>query len=421
MDQFHELIVDRIFEKRHAVRDWFALKFKENSAPFYSSYDVRDSSFKIAPVDCNLYPAGFNNICSEDLSVAHELLQDWVKVLGDGKPPKKIAILPESHTSNKFYIENLWTLQDIFVRAGFETRIAWWTGDEGNPPHSVSLESVTGKVLEAFPIKREGNRILLSDGFEPEWIILNNDFSSGYPKILDGVQARIYPSHKLGWHSRRKSTHFRYYNKYALEFANLLSIDPWLVSIDSQVVEGIDLNEGVGADRAADAVGAMIDRLQTEYSKRKIPHSPTVFLKNDHGTYGIGIHVVHSADEVRNLNRRAKNKLSVGKGKSEVHEILIQEGIPTQLVVENLISEPVIYLFGSELIGGFIRSNTERGDNDNLNSQGMLFKKLCMRDLREAWDAKSKQDFPIHEAIYGSISLLSCLAAAEEMKELKTI
>jgi glutamate--cysteine ligase len=34
--------------------------------PITSSVDIRESLHKFAPVDHNLYPAGFNNLCNRD-------------------------------------------------------------------------------------------------------------------------------------------------------------------------------------------------------------------------------------------------------------------------------------------------------------------------------------------------------------------
>ena len=34
--------------------------------PFYSSVDIRESREKYAPVDHNMYPAGFNKLCNVD-------------------------------------------------------------------------------------------------------------------------------------------------------------------------------------------------------------------------------------------------------------------------------------------------------------------------------------------------------------------
>ena len=78
----------------------------------------------------------------------------------------------------------------------------------------------------------------------------------------------------------------------------------------------------------------------------------------------------------------------------------------------------MIYLLGGELIGGFLRTNTEKGDEENLNSQGMVFKKLCMSDLRTPDADEDPEDLkaePIRELAYGSIARISALATGLEL------
>ena len=139
----------------------------------------------------------------------------------------------------------------------------------------------------------------------------------------------------------------------------------------------------------------------------------------------MGIMVAHSGDEVRQMNRRTKNKMSVGKNRRQIDSMVIQEGVPTATLIDRLIAEPVIYLFGSELMGGFLRTHSEKGDEDNLNSQGMVFRKLCMSDLRSLsaepqelqTPAESTQDLPVLELVYGSVARISALATGLELAE----
>jgi glutamate--cysteine ligase len=149
-----------------------------------------------------------------------------------------------------------------------------------------------------------------------------------------------------------------------------------------------------------------------------VDRKPFAFIKNNSGTYGMGIMVAHSAEEIRSLNRRSKNKMSVGKNRIPIESVVVQEGVPTATLVDRLAAEPVIYLFGCQLIGGFLRTNTEKGDEENLNSQGMVFKKLCMSDLRtpetDLSDDELKEE-PILELVYGSIARISALATGLEL------
>jgi glutamate--cysteine ligase len=250
---------------------------------------------------------------------------------------------------------------------------------------------------------------------------LNNDFSSGYPKALDDVKQPILPSHVLGWHSRKKSDHFKHYNRLAGEFARIIDVDPWLIQVDTEEVGPVNFNEEKGVEEVAQAVDRVISRTTEAYAKHSVDQKPFVFVKNNSGTYGMGIMVVHGGDELRTMNRRTKNKMSVGKNKLPIDSVAVQEGVPTATIVDRLAAEPVIYLFGTELIGGFLRTNSEKGTEDNLNSSGMVFKKLCMSDLRkpgdEEADVEDKLDEPVLELVYGSIARISALATGLEMLE----
>ncbi len=408
-----------IYEHRNDVNQWFLRQFSQHKAPFYSSYDLRDSGFKIAPVDCNLFPAGFNNICQDDLAVAPEILKTWMKEATNGQNTQKILILPEGHTQNRYYVENLSLLLQIFNEAGYETKLGWIGDENVSQNDQFTLESTTGTPVEFSKLKKDAeNRLRTRSGFVPDLVICNNDFSAGFPEVITGITQQLLPPPGLGWHKRKKSDHFRHYNRLATELAQILSIDPWLLTVRTELVDHVDFSEGSGIETVAQTVDSMMTELNEEYQKRGIKHAPSIFIKNDKGTYGIGIHVVHNGEDVRTLNRREKNKLSMGKGKQPIRSVIVQEGIPTQMLVDQTSSEPVIYMFGHELMGGFIRSNAERGDSDNLNSAGMLFRKLCMKDLRESWSDCSQSEFPALEAVYGTASRLSAIAAALEIEEL---
>jgi hypothetical protein len=51
------------FPRRHAGdRTLAARQWQEHTPPFYGSVDLRNAGFKLAPVDMNLFPGGFNNL-----------------------------------------------------------------------------------------------------------------------------------------------------------------------------------------------------------------------------------------------------------------------------------------------------------------------------------------------------------------------
>lgn len=425
----HEKIAQAIFHNRPQVEKWFQDQFclftkKGTPPPFYSSIDVRDSGFKAAPVDCNLFPAGFNNICDVDLENAPCLVMQELMAIARTTQTlgKKILLIPESHTKNKNYLENIYTLKSIFERSGVEFRLGWY--EDLTEPY-LELSSATEKLLQfhATQVETQANGLRFlrtKDGFQPDWIILNNDFSQSFPEKLKNLAQPIFPDPRLGWHHRTKSQHFKFYNKFATDFANLINVDPWLITVQSEAVPNVDFSEGTGLDQVYEVTKKMLSNISAEYSRRNISDRPAVFIKNDSGTYGIGIMVVHDAEELKNLNRRTKNKMSVGKGQSQIHQVIIQEGIPTRHTTDGQTSEPVIYMVGTELLGGFVRANSERDSMDNLNSSGMVFKKFCFKDLKDSWSENLINEFPVLEAVYGSIAKLAALAATQEHHYEKT-
>lgn len=425
-ETIRNLLAKNILKKQAQVEQWVQSHAIQCPPPFYSSIDLRDAGYKIAPVDCNIYPAGFNNLCPDDWRSCPPLFKaeldriylNIYKKRGEGtrKPPEKVLLIPESHTQNKFYIENLYSLFKILENAGYQVQIGWYsTSPAQTTPESqpISLVSETGKTLTAYPLHIRNGLLTIAD-FIPDLILLNNDFSGGYPFPLDEVCQPIIPSYTMGWHSRKKANHFHYYNELASELATLLEIDPWHIQIDTEEVSPVNFNENIGLEQVLQKTEDLLNRQKQQFLKHQIQQEPFVFIKNNSGTYGMGIMTVHSIEELKNMNRRTRNKMSVGKGRSTIESVIIQEGIPTQTRVDQLAAEPVIYSIGTELIGGFIRTNTERGSEENLNSQGMIFKKLCMSDLRKNQSSEHKNDL---EIAYGSIARLCALAAGRELSD----
>jgi glutamate--cysteine ligase len=216
----------------------------------------------------------------------------------------------------------------------------------------------------------------------------------------------------------------------AVEFAQILEMDPFIFTIESEEVEPVSFGDGIGIESVAAAVERIIQKTAQAFERLKISQKPFAFIKNNAGTYGIGVMVVRSPSEVLEMNRRTKNKMSVGKNKRLIESVIVQEGIPTATLVQRLAAEPVIYLMGCDLIGGFLRTNTERGTEDNLNSQGMVFKKLCMSDLRrddfldepqneDALRDDSSHEEPVLELVYGSVARISALATGKELAALR--
>src|ERR1035437_4255375 len=55
----------RMLDAMPSIEHWLRAQWPKRATPFYSSVDLRNSGFQLAPVDTNLFPAGFNNLNPE--------------------------------------------------------------------------------------------------------------------------------------------------------------------------------------------------------------------------------------------------------------------------------------------------------------------------------------------------------------------
>jgi glutamate--cysteine ligase len=99
-----------VCENWNAINTYIDQEQSKLPQPLTSSVDVRESKYKFAPVDHNMYPAGFNNLCNKDLL---NCSTHFRAVFNKIKPDlKNVAVIPESHTKNKFYLDHLYKLSD---------------------------------------------------------------------------------------------------------------------------------------------------------------------------------------------------------------------------------------------------------------------------------------------------------------------
>ena len=140
-----------LLEQQANIEAWFRGVWRETPAPFYASVDLRNAGYKIAPVDTNLFPAGFNNLNPAFESLCIHALQMAIERVPH--PVDRILIIPENHTRNLFYLENIASLQAIMEKAGFQVRIgSLLPGFEAAA--RVDLDSGRSVLLE--PLRREG-------------------------------------------------------------------------------------------------------------------------------------------------------------------------------------------------------------------------------------------------------------------------
>jgi glutamate--cysteine ligase len=403
----------RILESMPAIERWFRLEWMEHTPPFYTSVDVRNAGFKLAPVDTNLFPGGFNNLTPEMLPLAVQAAMAAIEKICP--EAKNLLLIPEKHTRNTFYLTNVQRLMQIFTQAGLNVRLGT-LDDQITAPTTLPLPDGSSVTVE--PLVR-GKRRLGTKDFDPCTILLNNDLSAGIPKVLENLHEQyLLPPLHAGWAVRRKSNHFQSYEEVAKRFAKLLGMDPWLINPMFAQCGKVNFAESTGLDCVQSNADALLTKIRRKYKEYGINEKPFVIVKADNGTYGMGIMTVRDAKELAEVNRRTRNKMSVVKDGQEVSEVIIQEGVPTYERMNDAVAEPVVYMIDRYVVGGFYRVHAERGIDENLNAPGSSFVPLAFapaQGLPKAGEAPGASA-PNRFYMYGVIGRLAMLAAAYELE-----
>jgi glutamate--cysteine ligase len=407
---FERLLTEAVPEIEH----WFRQQWQEHTPPFYASVDLRNAGYKLAPVDTNLFPGGFNNLAEDALPCAVQAAQVAVeRVCPDAR---RLLLIPERHTRNTFYLSSVARLARVLASTGLEVRLGTLSDDIREP---TEIAVPGGESLRLEPLERRGRRLGVA-GFDPCVILLNNDLSAGLPPVLNQIDPAqtLLPPLQAGWAVRRKSQHFGNYDGVVDEFARLVGFDPWLINPYFSRCDQLDFREPVSQERLAAEVDRVLGQVREKYREHGISQTPFVVVKADAGTYGMGIMMVRDASEVITLNRKQRNKMAVVKEGLEVSEVIIQEGVPTFETLGDSVAEPVVYMIDRYVVGGFYRVHPERGIDENLNAPGMHFVPLpfhCSCNLPEPGVQPGSSELNRHY-VYGVVGRLALLAASLELE-----
>jgi glutamate--cysteine ligase len=401
----------RMLSAMPKIEHWFRGQWLEHASPFYASVDLRNAGFKLAPVDTNLFPGGFNNLNPDFQPLCVQAAMTAIeKVCPEAH---RLLLIPENHTRNTYYLRNVAALHTILKQAGLDVRIGSLNPEITEP---TTLDTQDGHHLLLEPVKRKGNRLVL-EGFDSCAVLLNNDLSGGVPEILQNLEQNLIPPLHAGWATRRKSNHFAAYNRVAKEFADLLEIDEWLLNPYFETCSGIDFQARTGEDCLAGKVESLLAKITEKYRQYGVDQEPFVIVKADAGTYGMGIMTVKSPDDMRDLNRKQRNKMSVVKEGLQVSEVILQEGVYTFESINDAVAEPVVYMMDHYVVGGFYRVHTGRAIDENLNAPGMHFVPLAFEASCSLPDVSSAPDaVPNRFYAYGVVARLALLAAAIELE-----
>ncbi|NDF11626.1 MAG: glutamate--cysteine ligase [Proteobacteria bacterium] len=395
-------------ERGAEVEKWFADQYALSIPHYNVSVDVRHSGYKIAPVDTNLFPAGFNLLQGDSRTRAVEETKKYFRRYLENV--KDVVLIPENHTRNLYYLENVYSLHSILKDAGLNVRIGGLAVTE-----KTELQTQSGKTITVEPLSREGSVLYVGADkkFIPEIVVMNNDLSSGSPDILKNIDPMILPGIGFGWYRRRKTEHFEVYNQLVQRFSQQFNFDPWLISTSFFRCGEINFKDRTGIECVAITVDKAIHALKQKYAEHGITGEPYVFVKANSGTYGMGIMTARSGQDVIEINKKDRNKMNVIKEGTQNTDVIIQEGVPTVDTIDGKVAEPMLYLIGGTPVGCNYRVNQNRDAFSNLNSEGMTFKSACDAD-NETQDADSVgSSCPV----LGFIARLAALAATQECYE----
>ncbi len=403
----------RIIDSMPATERWFRLEWMEHTPPFYTSVDIRNAGFKLAPVDTNLFPGGWNNLTSPMLPLAVQAAMAAIEKICP--EARNLLIIPRNNTQDSFYLSNLVQLQRIFNMAGLNVRIG---SINPNVKKTTVIDLPHGESLTLEPVIRTRHRLGIKN-FDPCTILLNNDLWAGAPGILEDLHEQyLLPPLHAGWTVRRKSNHFRSYEEVAKRFGKVLGIDPWLINPMFLKCSDVNTADQGGLEALQSQVDALLAKVRRKYKDYGIKEKPFVIVKADNGNAEASVVTVRDAKDLEALQRQSRSKAAVGHDGPLVGDVIVQEGVLTQERLNSAVAEPVVYMMDRYVVGGFYRMHPDRGMDENLNAPGSSFVPLAFDQSTHMpqLGARPGASAPNRFYMYGVIARLAMLAASYELE-----
>ncbi len=399
----------KILAATPAIERWFRLAWQEHTPPIYCSVDLRNSGFKLAPVDTNLFPGGFNHLAPEVLPLAVQAAMAAIdKYCPDAR---NVVIIPSNRITDEGYLENLARLVQIFRLTGLHVRL----GSLSEPirePIALAFPDGSSMTLEPLLRSANGRRIGLKD-FDPCTILLNNDLAQGVPAILEQLhEQNLLPPVHAGWSLRRKTNHFTAYDEVVKKFGKLIDIDPWLLNPFFTQCGQINIENSADMETLAGNVNRLLAKIRKKYRAYGIREQAFVIIKADVGTCGTGILTIRNAKELSDAHALAS------LASIQHVPVILQEGVYTFERMEEAVTEPVVYMIDRFVVGGFYRVHAERGSDENLQTPGVGYVPLAFAHQHAIPDLQAKPGTAGQNRfyMYGVVARLALLAASLEME-----
>ncbi len=397
----------RVLDSMPAIERWFRLEWMEHTPPFYCSVDIRNAGFKLAPVDTNLYPSGWQNLTPAMMPLAVQAAMAAIEKICP--EARNLLIVPENPTKNSFYLAGVAQLQRIFHMAGMNVRIG-----SINPEITqvTTIDLPNGEQVTLEPVVRSKRRLGVKN-FDPCTILLNNDLSAGVPGILEDIHEQyLLPPLHAGWFTRRKSRHFLSYEEVSKRLGKLLGVDPWLINPLFNKCGEVDLGTDAGMECLNTNVDALLTKIRRKYKEYGINEKPFVVVKADDSNTGFGVMTVR---DVKDLARvRAEGKLRM----PAPLEVIVQEGVLTNERMNDAVAEPVVYMVDRYVVGGFYRVHAGRASDETLNAPGSSYVPLAFAESTHLPQpgVRPGASAPNRFYMYGVIGRLAMLSASYELE-----
>lgn len=301
---------------------------------------------KIVPVDINLFPGGFNNF-ADKVSCVGGAFRDYMANFS------KVGLVVENFTRNENYLKNCAVLKEALLSLGLQ------------------VDLLTIDSLKVVKFAADNNQAV--DLADLDLIMLNNDLTAGCPPELMALREKVVPDPSFGWYNRRKHVHLGIYNQLIDEMFNDLNIDydPWFFNTFIDRCDNINFRERIGLEELAVKVEKVLGKIRAKYEEHQIREQPHVFVKANSGSFGMSVMVVKSPDEIMNINKKIRHGMSMLKQGVKNADVVIQEGVRTNLKIFDAPCENVLYNVCGTQIGKLTRYNINKNDEANLNSVGM--------------------------------------------------
>ena len=443
----------RILDSMPAIERWFRLEWMEHTPPFYCSVDVRHAGFKLAPVDINLCPHGWNNLTPDMLPLAVQAAMAAIEKICP--EARNLLIIPENEPRDSFYWANVAQLKRLFHQAGLNVRFGSLSATTEMP---VTMKLPNGEPMTLEPLVRTERRLGLKD-FDPCTILLNNDLSAGIPGILEDLNEQfLLPPLHASSTVRRKTNHYKAYEEVTKRFAKLVGIDHWLITPMFTHCGEVDFANQKNVELLRGHVDALLVKVKRKYKEYGINERPFIVIKaegGEDGAQGAGIMMVRDVKDLDAVVTRilSKAKLNAAEAMAKVlekameralvkgiktdkadkadkaakpeqaslkaiSEIILQEGVLTNERVNAAVAEPVVYMVDRFVVGGFYRIHSGRGPDENLCTPGSGYVPLAFAEsgrLPQPGE-KSGASGPNRFYMYGVVARLAMLAASYELE-----